>query len=83
MYYPATELDEGVWTDITDEDICEMFSDLIASSQLGTEYDYTKLYTREYFEQKFPGLPPEAIDVLYEGQDEITETVNPELELID
>jgi hypothetical protein len=59
---------KGNWIELDENELIDMFADLIESStkSLGPEYDFN-LCPKEYFEEKFPGLPPEAYDILASG----------------
>lgn len=71
---------KGIWTDITDESLIEMFSDSIVNScaddDISSEFCFHKIKDAEYYADKFPGFSQEVYMILEEEQQRIDKMLN-------
>lgn len=58
---------KGQWTEFKEGELDEMFAEILSNVETAPEYGFETIRDRSYYEKKYEGMFPEAIDILVEG----------------
>ena len=61
------EKSKGQWIEFEEGEFDEMFCEILSNVETAPEYGFETIRDHTYYQQKYEGMMPEAIDILVEG----------------